>query len=557
MLEEYTDNISNINNYFENGKYFKIMFDNCVNKLKIICRSYNSFKELQNVFSAPNPGSFFAKQYGYKVQNKIFNINKFGYFSSGLLFEILNWIKNQYGSLSVISISKNCKNYIDDFLTPLKKDILNYNLNYDTFDIANISDDSGRNNELLRNNKTPYLYRDYQENSIKNLIFKGYGRGLIEIPTAGGKSFILANFIWNLIKYFNKNFKFLILVPNKQLVSQFYKDLLDYGFLKEKITKFTAGLKKNELFNPDAQVIIGNRQFIFKNKNQLKNINVLIADEVHQYTDGASAEYIESLNCPIKIGCSGTIPRDKYKMHQLIGYFSKIVYKEDIVSLQKHGYISKLKITLLKIIDNVVQNDKNLLFNCSSNKKYRPDEFGYSDITFNEAYIAENEYFEKNYKDLYKPVFEYLFKLNENILILFDRINIGQNLFEIAKNIYNEKKKVFYIDGSIEVIDRENIRNNFEKEDGNLLIAQTATFATGINIKRLTHLVFLTSSKSFSRTIQSVGRTLRLHQLKKNAHLIDVSWNFKYSRKHLNERLQIYKQMYNKNPDEILTFELN
>lgn len=53
--------------------------------------------------------------------------------------------------------------------------------------------------------------------------------------------------------------------------------------------------------------------------------------------------------------------------------------------------------------------------------------------------------------------------------------------------------------------------------------------STGVNIKRLTNLVFLTSTKSFSRVIQSIGRTLRLHESKASAHLIDVSFNFKYS----------------------------
>lgn len=115
---------------------------------------------------------------------------------------------------------------------------------------------------------------------------------------------------------------------------------------------------------------------------------------------------------------------------------------------------------------------------------------------------------------------------------------------------------MFYIDGSIDVKEREKARDSFEQSDGNLLIAQTATFSTGINIKRLTGLVFLTSSKSFSRTIQSIGRTLRLHESKTKAHLIDVSWNFKYSHKHLNDRLAIYRSMYNKKPDEVLTFKI-
>ena len=79
---------------------------------------------------------------------------------------------------------------------------------------------------------------------------------------------------------------------------------------------------------------------------------------------------------------------------------------------------------------------------------------GESDVMFNDAYIAEKEYFNKWYKDLYKPAFEYLISLNTNTLMLFDRIEIGTNLFEYAKELYSDKN-VFYIDGSIDVHERE------------------------------------------------------------------------------------------------------
>ena len=122
------------------------------------------------------------------------------------------------------------------------------------------------------------------------------------------------------------------------------------------------------------------------------------------------------------------------------------------------------------LTDKDVENNTKLLFHTKSEVKYKVDEFGHSDIEFNDAYNAEHEYFEKNYKDLYKPVFDYLYNLNSNTLILFDRINIGKNLFEYAKEIYKDKN-VFYIDGSIDVKDREETRAKFEQCDGNLLIA--------------------------------------------------------------------------------------
>jgi superfamily II DNA or RNA helicase len=65
----------------------------------------------------------------------------------------------------------------------------------------------------------PFEYRYYQRDSIEALLKNGHGRGLIEVPTAGGKSFVIANFIWNIWKHIDKTAKTLILVPNTQLVA--------------------------------------------------------------------------------------------------------------------------------------------------------------------------------------------------------------------------------------------------------------------------------------------------------------------------------------------------
>ena len=550
MFEEYTDDLQQIQIY-PNGKVFRLTFDATVREFRLLCSNYSLLNELRDAFSTPNRAQFFIKQYGFKAEPKLYMINKFGYFATGLLFEVLAWIKDNFGDLSCIAISAACKKYIVDYVTPLKNSLTK------DFKVYNIAEDLGRNNELKRQGETAFEFRDYQLNAVEYLIAKGYGRGLIEIPTAGGKSFIIANFIWNIHKNFDTKYRYLILVPNKQLVEQFYKDLLDYGFTREQLTRFTAGLKKKDTYNPDAQIVISNRQYMFLNKDMLKKVDVLIVDEVHTAIAAATQKFINSLNCKIKVGCSGTLPREKYEKWILAGMFGKTVYVENITTLQQQGFISKLKITLLKIKDKAVENDRSLLFHSNSTRKYEVDENGNAiDILFDDAYKAEHEYFEKNYKELYKPVFDYLYNLNSNTLILFTRIEIGKNLFELAKGYY-KNKNVYYIDGSIDVSEREQTRQKFEQSDGNLLLAQVATFSTGINIKRLSNLVFLTSSKSFSQVIQSIGRTLRLHFSKTEAHLIDVSWiPFKYSQRHLNDRLQIYKMMYNKKPDEVIQLEI-
>lgn len=303
---------------------------------------------------------------------------------------------------------------------------------------------------------------------------------------------------------------------------------------------------------------MANRQYVFSNRQALPHVDVLVADEAHTAVAESTRVFIESLDAKVRIGCSGTLPRDQYQKWQLLGMFGRIVFTEEITKLQDQGFISKLDITLLKIRNKVIDDDHNLLFSLNTNIKFNQEavENGESDIMFNDAFIAEKEYFDKHYKDMYRPAFEYLVKLQTNTLMLFDRIDIGKHLYEYAKKLYKDKN-VYYIDGSIDVHDRETIRAKFEESDGNLLIAQNAVMSTGVNIKRLTNLVFLTSSKAFARTIQSIGRTLRLHDSKDKAHLIDLSWNTKYSQRHLAERLKIYRQMYNKKPDRVIELQIN
>ena len=179
-------------------------------------------------------------------------------------------------------------------------------------------------------------------------------------------------------------------------------------------------------------------------------------------------------------------------MWQLVGMIGRVVYRENVTSLQERGYISKLKITLLDILHRGVEGNRNYLFHTNAKTKYHPDEFGQSEIFFNDAYKAEMEFFKTHYEELYTPILDYLRDLPENTLVLFDSLEIGKSLFALAQEqLKLSKKGIYYIDGSQKVDLREEIRESFEREDGNILFAQTATFSTGINVKRLTHIVFM------------------------------------------------------------------
>ena len=80
-------------------------FDDTTKQLRLICREHAAFDEIQEAFSVKNDAAFFSERYGYQAKERLYAINKFGFFSPGLLFEILNWIKAQYGSLSCVAVS--------------------------------------------------------------------------------------------------------------------------------------------------------------------------------------------------------------------------------------------------------------------------------------------------------------------------------------------------------------------------------------------------------------------------------------------------------------------
>ena len=218
-----------INSIFPVGKLFRIVWDATMAKLRLLTKDPSELTAIIDNFSDNNPAAFFVKQYGYNVPAKISPINSFGYFSIGLFFEIAKYIKSIYGSLQHVAIDDETLKVINTTLFPLKKEIKDLILSIDTFEVANIS-----NNLKLR---------DYQENIIKNIIFDGFGSGIFESPTSSGKSFILSNYIYTMWKYFDPNFRFLILVPNRQLVDQFYKDMLEYGFDKSWLIRLAGGIK--------------------------------------------------------------------------------------------------------------------------------------------------------------------------------------------------------------------------------------------------------------------------------------------------------------------------
>ena len=122
-------------------------------------------------------------------------------------------------------------------------------------------------------------------------------------------------------------------------------------------------------------------------------------------------------------------------------------------------------------------------------------------------------------------------KSEGNTIMLFNFIERqGTKLHNILKEKAAEHgKQVFYIDGSVDVGEREVIRQTLETKRNCILLCSYGTTSTGINIKNVDNAIFCHPFKGNIRNLQSIGRILRVSETKTKSKLIDIGDDFTYT----------------------------
>jgi superfamily II DNA or RNA helicase len=357
--------------------------------------------------------------------------------------------------------------------------------------------------------------RDYQYYTVY-LALK-YHRGLFLSPTGSGKSLM----IYSIARYyFATDKKILIIVPTTSLVEQMVKDFTDYGWnVDEHVHKIYSGKEKNS----DKPIIVTTWQSIYKfPKRYFDDIDCVIGDEAHLFKSKSLTGIMEKLhNAKYRFGFTGTLDgtkTHKWVLEGLFGACEKVTKTDDLI---KKGYLSNLRIKILL---------------CSHEYQYFED------------YHQEMEYIVTNKKrnNLIKNL---VTDLDGNTLVLFNYVEKhGEPLYELINNSVDDNRKVFFVHGSVDTDDREEVRKITEQENNAIIIASYGTFSTGINIKRLHNIVFASPSKSRIRNLQSIGRVLRKGEGKEIATLYDIADDISntskqnYTLRHLQERIKIYQE---------------
>ena len=442
--------------------------------------------------------------------------------------------------------------------------------------------------------KLPFPPYDYQYDAVFESI--NAGRMTIGAATSAGKSYIIYMiFRWAL----TQNIKTMLVVPNIMLVNQMYQDFKDYGFseIDDYIVRIGGehcknDAEKRELFADNltgGKHIISTWQSLYNSPDLFSTIGCIIVDEVHNAKSEVFSEIIlpSASSSKYRFGLTGTMPRaytDKLSIIGTIGEHKVFIKAQGLID---RGLATPVEIKLLYL--NYNDEDKATVRKL---KNYQ------NELKFLEKHSARNIFIAKTANKLSK---------SGNTLIMFNTIDHGKNLlstflsvkFGIQNLLFFDKitpktltlipddcEKVFFntplndkqigyitkagldlskfeplskynvylIYGGVPDIEREEIRKILETTEDSAVFASFGTMSTGVSIKRIHHILLASSTKSPIRLQQTVGRGMRLHEMKewlkiwdfiddmskknKDGKMVESSKN--YCLKHSDERLEVY-----------------
>lgn len=379
------------------------------------------------------------------------------------------------------------------------------------------------NKDLLAEYGIELFY--YQVDAINQVI--NHERGIIEVATSGGKSYIAAG----ITKVYESDIDLLIIVPTEKLVKQIYKDFtnfgIDIGHIKKGMTKKRIGEEWNH------KHMVCTWRMVNNNRDKIERFGGFIYDETHIMGDVMRSVFRKELaDARIRIGMTGSLPqKDKQKSESIYCHIGgETLIKVEPKELQDGGFISTCDIDMIAIEHEFIYDSSSALM---------IDEWEWH---MEEDYLLTNTM--------------RLDLLAEKIEALPDATMLILCFKEVGEAL---KKRLDYdlIHGEIKEKERDKYYEKLEKEKNYRLLATFDTVGTGTSIDEITHLVLIDAGKNEIRIIQGIGRGLRKDGVDDHVKITDYYStlvyknpktdrmnSFGYSRKHANERKKEYKRLH-------------
>ena len=219
----------------------------------------------------------------------------------------------------------------------------------------------------------------------------------------------------------------------------------------------------------------------------------------------------EAKNSFLRIGLTGTVPKDPLDKANLTAGFGPVVYDVKAHELQKRNILSSIDINIFELV--------------------YPKEYLSMFLDWHEEtmFLQQNEM----YHNVMKAIIE---SLKGNTLILMKNIDPAEELSEFLK--------CGYISSKLNVDKRQEKFNEFVYGGDLTTVGTYSLLSTGIDIVHINNLILApTPGKSFVKTVQSIGRGLRRKGgQKEHVTVIDMTSNLKYDKKHIKSRTEYYKE---------------
>ena len=352
--------------------------------------------------------------------------------------------------------------------------------------------------------------RPYQEESVRYCL--KYTKGIIRSATASGKSLVISYIIKNLLdnRPITNVRSAVIIVPSKGLVEQFYGDMIEYGIGDKYIGRIYDKIKRKEEQWARA-IVITTWQSLKNNTKRLNDYDVIIGDECHQVKSHELKKLFSKSQARYRFGFTGTLPTDDLDLLNTKSFLGPVLRNYSSGLLSDQGFISKCHVKILNI-----------------------DYFGGIEAEgYNEV---KEETFNNEFRlGLIKDLVDHL---DHNILLLVGLHKEGNLLLNLLRRA---NKRSMFLHGKHDVDTREEWRERMINEKGIALIATYGIFQQGINIPNLKYLILAAPFKSKIRVLQSIGRTLRLHDDKSDgAYVFDICDSVRYLKKHGDKRIMFY-----------------
>lgn len=371
--------------------------------------------------------------------------------------------------------------------------------------------------------------KDYQLDAINHAL--KYSRAVLLSPTGSGKSLIIYCIIRKLMSEYPDK-KILIVVPTVGLVSQMKSDFLDYAsqdpsFTSEDVHQISAGAQKQT----DCPVTISTWQSLVKmDRSFFSQFIGLIGDEAHGFKAKSLTDIMDKcIDVKYRIGTTGTID-DKSPVNPMTleGIFGPIHRVTTTKKLIDNGTLAGIAVNVLqlKYADDIRRAMTKIDYQ--------------GEIDYLVTHPGRNAFIAKLVCDQKK-----------NSLVLFNFVDKhGKVLRDMIRKMLDDsgqtERQVFFVAGEVKAEEREEVRRLTEQAEDAIIVASSGTFSTGINIRNLHSVFFVSPTKSPIRVLQSVGRGLRKHGEDKVMRLYDIIDDFSWKKRknfaliHGVERMKLY-----------------